>query len=255
MKLNKCVVACDLNPNYLDYYNLVQDMWKLVVDIDTVLILVTELDVVPDQLKPWKSNIILFKPLLGIPTAFQAQCVRLLYPCLFKEDEVVIVSDMDIIPLSSSYFKDTIKNEDDNKFIVLRNVIEEYKQYPICYCIASTTTWKSIFKIESMDDIYKTLKMWYIDDYEISSPYSRGWAQDQLMLYEYSSKYINLKTFRDDETNFSRLDRGDIVNIMNTKDKVIDDIKKGVYCDFHLPRPYSKYSFLISELLSSIHDP
>ena len=80
MKITKCLVACDLNEIYLEFYPIVRKYWKNVVGIDTVLILIA--DEIPYNLNEFRDEIILFKPVDDIHTAFQAQCIRILYPCL-----------------------------------------------------------------------------------------------------------------------------------------------------------------------------
>lgn len=238
MKLKYCLVACDLNNKYLHYYPFVKKYWKNIVGIDTILILIS--DHIPESLLEYKDDIILFEPIDNIPTAFQAQCIRVLYPCLIDTVENIIISDMDLIPLNKKYYVDNISLY-SNSFVVYRNVIEEYKQYPICFCSASPYIWKEIFNIHSIGDITKTLIEWYkdINDYQVSSPYSIGWACDQLKLYEYVNKWNkSIIKLSDDITGFKRLDRMEIVDIKNNMDFYKKKIINGYYSDFHLPRDF-----------------
>ena len=239
MKLKYCLVACDLNDNYLRYYPFVKKYWKDVVNIDTILVLIS--NHVPDYLLEYKNDIILYKPIKNIPTAFQAQCIRVLYPSLINTEETIIISDMDLIPLNKMYYVNNISLY-NNSFVVYRNVIPEYKQYTICFCCASPYTWKEIFNIHSIDDITETLINWYKDitDYQISSPYSIGWACDQLKLYEYVNKWNkSIIKLYDDITGFKRLDRLDINDIKNNTDLYKKRINEGYYSDFHLPRDFA----------------
>ena len=80
-------------------------------------------------------------------TAFQAQCIRLLYPSLIKTSNSIIISDMDVIPLSPKYFMDTVKSIDDNKFVYYRNAVLKRKMIAIANVAARPTTWKEIFQI------------------------------------------------------------------------------------------------------------
>jgi hypothetical protein len=239
MKLKYCLVACDLNDNYLRYYPFVKKYWKDVVNIDTILVLIS--NHVPDYLLEYKNDIILYKPIKNIPTAFQAQCIRILYPSLINTEETIIISDMDLIPLNKMYYTDNISLY-NNSFVVYRNVIPEYKQYPICFCCASPYTWREIFDIHSIDDITETLINWYkdINDYQISSPYSIGWACDQIKLYEYVNKWDkSIIKLYDDITGFKRLDRLDINDIKNNTDLYKKRMNEGYYSDFHLPRDFA----------------
>jgi hypothetical protein len=219
------------------------------VGIDCILILIAK--EVPYELLSEKEHIILFPPLPNIPTAFQAQCIRLLYPSMLLEKySGIIISDMDIIPLNKDYFVSHIEKLPEDTFCVYRDVISEHKQYPMCYCVASSETWASVFGIRIKNDIMEKLTTWFTkDDYVISSPYSEMWAQDQKQLYEYANKYDKIVKLTDEMTHFFRLDRADINFISNNKDEIKNNIINGKYCDFHLPRPYESHKNLINELI------
>lgn len=244
MKITKCLVACDLNPTYLEFYPLVRKYWKNIVGIDTILILIA--NEIPYDLKEFSNEIILFKPVENIHTAFQAQCIRILYPSIIGSNENIIISDMDLIPLNKKYYIENVKEFDDDKFIVYRDVISEYKQYPICFCLANTKIWRDIFNVKSENDVSDKLKLWYniYDNYQISSAYSMSWACDQLQLFEFvnrwNTKTNNLIKLKDEQTNFKRLDRMNLDEIQNNLEKYKMLIKDEIFSDFHLPRPYSK---------------
>ena len=252
MKITKCLVASDLNNTYLDFYPLVRNYWKNIVGIDTVLILIA--DEIPYKLNEFRNEIILFKPVDDIHTAFQAQCIRILYPCLFK-NENIIISDMDLIPLNQKYYVENVKDFDDDKFIVYRDVISEYKQYPICFCLANSKIWRDIFNIKCETDISDKLKLWYnmYDVYQISSVYSMSWACDQLQLFEcvnrWNVKTNNLIKLKDDETYFKRLDRSSELDIQNNLEKNKTSIENEFFSDFHLPRPLNQYSGTLRYIL------
>ena len=251
MYLDLCLLSCDLNSTYYEFYPLIRKFWKLKVGIDCILILVA--NEVPYSLLEHSDSIILFPPLKNIPTAFQAQCIRLLYPCLLTQYKGIIISDMDIIPLNGDFFNNTIKDlNQKNTFCIYRDVISQHNQYPMCYCAASSDTWQNMFRVYIMNDIVTRLEEWYSkNDYSISSASSEMWAQDQLQLYKYVSLslFIDIKRFTDDMTKFTRLDRGDINFISNNKSEIKKAIDSGKYCDFHLPRPYEEYKDLLDDLL------
>jgi len=257
MKLDLSVVACDLNDDYTQFFDIVKYSWKHYVGIETKFILVSSF--IPDDLLKFKDDIILFKPIKDIPTAFQAQCVRLLYPALMNDvKNSIIISDMDLIPLNNYFYTEPIKHIDEQNFVVYRNVISEHLQYPVCFCAANCKTWSDIFSIKTILDINNTIEHWYeyyINKghfYQISSPYSVIWACDQLKLFEYANawneKTMRLTTFSDKDTKFNRLDRHDILEIDKHIYEYKVKIKFGVYSDFHLPRR-SFYKNLIETLI------
>lgn len=255
MKITKCLVACDLNDMYLDFYPLVRKYWKNVVGIDTVLILIA--DEIPYKMNEFRDEIILFKPVDDIHTAFQSQCIRILYPCLFRSNENIIISDMDLIPLNQKYYTENVKDFDDDSFIVYRDVISEHKQYPICFCLANSKIWKDIFNIKNEIDICDKLKLWYnmYDKYQISSAYSMSWACDQLQLFEYVNRWKNgncnrkLIKLKDEDTNFKRLNRGKDIDDRENLENIKLMIKNEIFSDFHLPRPLNQYSTVLKYLL------
>lgn len=251
MRLDLCLLSCDLNSTYYDFFPLIKTFWKKKVGIDCILILVAK--ELPYSLQAEKDSIIMFPPIPNIPTAFQAQCIRLLYPCLLNFNGIII-SDMDIIPLNNDFFSKTIEAlNHENTFCIYRNVISEHKQYPMCYCAASSDVWRKIFKINIMNDLIKTLTSWYSkDDYAISSPTSEMWAQDQLQLFHYvkeAQQTVDIVKYTDDQTHFTRLDRSQVDYITDNVMKIKSQIDDGKYSDFHLPRPFTAYKDLLELLL------
>jgi hypothetical protein len=161
---------------------------------------------------------------------------------------------MDIIPLNNEFFSKTIEAlKQENTFCIYRNVISEHKQYPMCYCAASSDVWRKIFKINIMNDLIETLTAWYSkDDYAISSPTSEMWAQDQLQLFRYieeAQQTVDIVRYTDDQTHFTRLDRSQVDYITDNVMEIKSQIDDGKYSDFHLPRPFTAYKDLLELLL------
>jgi hypothetical protein len=261
MKISHCIVASDLNSMYLDFFELVNEYWKK-INIKCILILIH--NEIPSHLFNFKDQILLFSPLPNIPTAFQAQCIRILIQSVLQSFfpkevfEGIILSDMDLIPLQYNYYHKTSEKFNENNFIVYRNVIEKENQYPICFCLATIKIWNEIFNISSIEDIQNTLQTWFStlpkDDYKISSAYSVGWAMDQIKLFEYVNKWNDkrkgLIKLKDEETSFCRLDRNNIMKLDYNYNLIIkNNIKNGIYTDFHLLRPYKENIQILNFLL------
>jgi len=152
MHLDRVILSCDSNDEFCDYFHLVSIAWKKIIEVQPTLFYIGENK--HPKIKDFSGEVIQFTPIKGIPTPYQAQCIRLLAPCLFEETS--IISDMDILPLSYDYFQGHIKQYSKDNFIIYRpfDKIPEGRdqnyhneQIPICYNAAHGKVWKEIFKI------------------------------------------------------------------------------------------------------------
>jgi hypothetical protein len=243
MKLGTVVTACDLNPLYLDFIPIFIKAWKtLFPEIDVIIVLISE--VLPEELNKYSEHIKLFQPIENMHTAFQAQCIRLLYPQYLERDEGVLITDMDMLPMNRFYYEDAIKNISDDTFISYRDVLLPY-ELPICYNIATPRIWKEIFQNETLE------KMYTRGNYDGNHGGS-GWNIDQLVLIEKYNNYNGKKIILNDKiTRFNRLDRsGFNFNDTNLQKNIIS----GLYSDYHCLRPYSKYKEINDKIVDYLKD-
>lgn len=249
MHIDFCLLASDLNETYYGLYPYVKKAWKK-FGVETKLILIAEN--IPDLLKPYQSDIILFKPIENLHTAFQAQTIRVLYPCLF-ENKNIIISDMDIIPLSKNYFFGKINEISEDKFIVYRDAYIEDEMYATCFHLANSKIWKSIFSINNEKELIERLKNWYNPEYN-GKKNCQGWFTDQKMLFKYlntiGKNYLVL--LKDKDLNFNRLDKRKKKFIIENLEFVYNNIKNKQYTDFHVIRPYYKYTCIINKIIDLI---
>ena len=54
MKLDLCIVACDLNDDYTQFFDIVKYSWKYYVGIETKFILISSF--IPDNLLDFKND-------------------------------------------------------------------------------------------------------------------------------------------------------------------------------------------------------
>jgi hypothetical protein len=230
MKLDCVITSVNMNHKYSQFIPLFIKSWsRLLPYIDIKIILIN--DFIPDEYIKYKDNIILFKPIDNMHTAFIAQYIRILYPAILNYKNGILISDMDMIPMNDFYYTENIKNIADNKFIVFRNVLpEECKQYPICYNIAINKVWSEIFNIKSIDDIIKSLKKAYSEINYNNIHGGSGWDKDQRDLYSLVLNYENTVYLKDNDCGFKRLDKN---NYYVDTNKVHDLIKKKKYSDYH----------------------
>jgi hypothetical protein len=254
MLFTDVLVATDMNYNYFQFIPPFIAAWKKLfpdINIHIVVIAYTLID----ELLPYKEYIHLFPPIENVSTAFISQNIRLFYPALLTETKGgILITDMDIIPMSKAYYTDPIKNIDDNKFFCYRPLsCVGPKEMVICYNIAHQKVWKEIFNINSETDIATRINSIYqLPKYigeNAGKHYNPFWITDQLYLYEITQEWHktsgNLIISNNDKISRStRLDRNDYPRYN------IEFIKNGTYIDFHMPRHYNKYKEFIDNIIN-----
>ena len=116
MKLDCVITSVNENPLYLEFIPIFIKTWnKLYPNVDVKIILIAKQ--IPDQYVEYKGNIILFEPIEGILTSFISQFIRLLYPCILHYQHGVMITDMDMLPMSKTYYTEHIRSFDNSKFI------------------------------------------------------------------------------------------------------------------------------------------
>lgn len=240
---SRALVASDLNPKYLDFWPVVKKSWNEIIGIPVTLILIA--DEIPEHLKN-DDSIILFKPLPNMYTAFQAQCIRNLYPALLKnENGSVIISDMDMIPLDKKYF---MKQMNETSFHVYRGIHPHIQQIWMCYCAATPAVWSKLFSCSNIEDVHNILNDWYKDS-NYDNNRGSGWCTDQLQLYKHVMK-VNLKIQieTDEQMNFRHLDRIIPHEWLYLNETLQKQLQTNVFTDFHMP-DYQKYKDIIHQIL------
>lgn len=243
MLLDCVISAVNENPLYYDFIPLFIKTWnKLYPNVDIKVILIAE--EIPNNIKNYIDNIILFKPIANISTGFISQYIRLLYPCILNYKNGVLITDIDMIPMNRTYYTDNISSYDNNKFIYYREkVCFEYKQIAMCYNVASPKVWSEIFQINNLNDIINRLTEVYSSIEHVDGHGKAGWSTDQLHLYNYiinwNNKTNNFVYLKENDTKFNRLCRGMHFDINNPI--IRSNISNGVYTDYHCYRPMAKY--------------
>ena len=244
MKLDCVLTATNDNPLYLDFVPVFVKAWRaLFPEIDIKIVLVAES--IPDILKEYSSNIILFPPIVGVSTAFTAQYIRSLYPGLLGCTGGVLITDMDMVPMNRDYYVGHIGNITNEKFVVYRPVCLVEKELCMCYNIAVPRIWSDIFGIKNVQDIRDHLVKEYSKvDYD-GIHGGKGWQTDQKCLYEYVVKwdkqYKGCVFMSDKTTGYRRFDR--LYNF---------NLPIGIYTDYHLHRPYSNHKQFVDTVVGGL---
>ncbi len=241
------VSAADMNPKYLSCVPLFISSWKIISQISQFnfsprVILVA--DVIPAELCQFSSYIDLSSP-LDFNTAFSAQNIRLFMGGT-SEADVVLTSDIDMLPASPRIFELGVQTAlDKNAFVILRDVLDS-DEYPICYNLASPKIWQGLFgPNESVPDA-KTFLTSIANEYDPDNLYSgvhggSGWNIDQRNLFDNlqrRQRYIKIEKFTDSETQHRRLDRIHHRFPMNWI--VVLLVPFGFFSDYHVHHPISR---------------
>jgi hypothetical protein len=237
------LVASDLNPLYLDFWPLVRRAWREIAGLEPVLVLVAAPNEVPPRLRD-DPQVHVFEPLPGMHTAFQAQCIRLLYPALLADAAGVIISDADMAPMNRRYFHRPATQVSRDHFVAYRDVLLAGQEIPICYNAAHPSTWARIFGIRSSDDVRGRLARWWEGVDYAGVHGGGGWGTDQAILYRtvvaHAWASADVWILDDHYTGFRRLDRP-IVRKRGLSERDRGLIAKGRYTDFHCVGPYSEF--------------
>jgi len=227
MRLTTVLGSVDNSPKYYKFIPVQIYFWN---KINVKFICVFVGTKIPDELKKYEKNIILWNKNLNLKGAYLGQNLRMYYASLLKlpDDELVMITDMDIFPTNFDYFTKGLENFKKNDFIYYRNIAG--KQIYMCYNAAHPSTWSKCFNITSEKDIENNLIKNYPNYYN-GIPGRSGWYTDQIIMYKILHKYSNLKVLN---RKVRHLEVRDFRNRLKNGDK--NFIKE--YTDVHFHRNY-----------------
>lgn len=239
MKIDYVVVSSDENQMYLDFWELTKKMWIEVVGIKPILIKIGNTDSFNDF---GDCIIIEIKKIDNINTGLQSQLCRL-YVSKYFENKNILISDIDMIPLSKDYFINQVEDINDDSIVVYSSDAYTNKvRFPMCYILANSEKYKTLFNINS-DTTFNL----FIEN--ILSQNNYGWDTDEIYL---TKQIIN------SNENIIKLNRGWNKGIANDRiDRVnwiydVNKLKSHGYIDSHLLRPYYLYENKINDLINNL---
>tara|TARA_B100000282_G_scaffold284651_1_gene249416 strand:+ start:751 stop:1482 length:732 start_codon:yes stop_codon:yes gene_type:complete len=233
MRIDRVILSSNESKKYLDFWPIVSSAWKQ-IGVEPTLIYTGK-----KELSNNNENILNFY-IKGINSAFVAQNIRLLAPSLFPDD-VCLISDIDNMPLSKSYFLENIIDVKDNNFVIFRPSAASENMISIMWNAALGSTWSEIFQVKDRRDIEERIRKWYPGKYKVGG---KNWYFDQIILKEYLINFKHKSPNRiykldDKESGFLRLNRSKLKDSKKFYDENL------AYSDFHMPRPYRKHKKLI----------
>jgi len=199
---------------------------------------------VPPYLKKYQDNCVVFDS--DIPDVFASQNIRIYYPAIANFD-VIMTSDIDMFPISTRVIDaalESLSGQPPFDFVVARDVLPE-GQFPICYSVASSATWKKLHSVENLEDISKSLRVLF--DSRVRSDLYSGqhgayaWFTDQENLYQLVTSLeekleVSIARLSDSQTLHRRLDREYHNGFLRWR--LLRVVVKGLFTDYHshLPR-------------------
>jgi hypothetical protein len=238
MKLTTVIGSANNNSNYYLFIPKQIAFWNKFGIKFIALFVGSE---IPNELSNYSNNIILWNRNLDINSVYVAQNLRIYYTALLSlpDDEVVMITDMDMLPATAEYYTSGLNNYTKEDFIYYRFVDKNICRNEIymCYNCAHPDTWGKVFNIKSEDDVESAIYKTYDTAYN-GIPGSEGWFIDQVIMYNNLINYPHLKVLN---RTPRRLEVNVCINhILN---KHINFVKN--YDDMHFHRNYKNNENLI----------
>ncbi len=239
----RAIVATDTNPVYFDFWPIVAKAWQKRIGVTPTLALIADDDVEVDETV---GDVLRFKPIPGVPTSLYAQAIRLLLPACF-ENEICIIGDIDMIPISKSYYLDRVEDYPEDSFIVYRDKAygSEVPWWTIPYIAAKGSTFKEIYGVRSVDDIPAIITSW--------ARLGFGWHTDEIVMTHFLRKwkYFNTKCILlESEKGSDRISQGARIDRASWTYDVNKLLSEDYYVDCHSIRPYKQYKNEVDKLAS-----
>jgi hypothetical protein len=232
MKLDIAIHSSDSNPFYLDFWPLVSRLWKEVFHVEPLLVYIDENHDIPIDTR--YGTVIKMKPVPNVPVYLQCLWVRYWIPSQFPT-KVCIISDIDMLPVSKTYFIRQIQSIPTDKYVHLNPL---HENIPSCYHIALGSLYTKVLQLEasweeSVTKLYNR-KLGH-DCFDGSNEILRGkveWGADEAYASTLIRSYPDQSIFVFIPRRHMRIDRTNWV--YNTLSMFRD-----VYADAHCVRPYS----------------
>ena len=240
----KVIMSCDDNPYYLEFWPLVAKVWRERIGYEPVLVHVGETQVSDEH-----GQVVSIKPDENYQIHTQAQLARLWYP-QFEPDTLWITSDIDMFPISKSYWTESVNDEYD--WCNLNTNLKNY--FPICYNIATGKNFKTILDTEeSFSDFMEDVTSSFNEETKHTPENLDGEPMESWGLDEQFISMV-VSSYRDSGGKVGQPKRPDGFYNGRRLDRVkwnleIDKVTNDWYIDCHSLRPYDKHREEIDKLL------
>jgi hypothetical protein len=239
MKIDYAIMGSNENPMYLDFWPIISKTWKEIFNITPVLGIICDED--SDFINDEYGLIKKFKKIEGIDSGLQSQIIRLY---LTKElTGNMIISDIDMVPLSKQYFIDQIEHFDSSKIYSMSTDNAECnnnKEFPMCYNISDSQLFAKMLELDNT----------WVEFANRLNSMNLGWTTDQNYLW------LKLQEYRNNNPNevvllsrgWSRGANKRIDRLWWSYDPNL--VHSGYYIDAHLLRPYNENKEEVNKLIN-----
>lgn len=198
----KFLLAADILSDNICFFDILFYFWKDILDIDIKLLLIA--DKLPNLLRPFRKNIILFKPLENIDIQIQTDLLKYVYPSILDDyNSNFIVTDIKRIGLNKDFFNQLTNNDN---FDLTSNIYVLEKNY--IYTNKSIS--RKIFNIKNLNDI-------------------RNFIKNNTTIDNFNKNIINI------DSNILQIKHNPLLFKKVWSHDMIDKINQGIYTDYELP--------------------
>ena len=194
MKLTTVLGSVNSNPDYYLFIPKQIYFWRK-FGIRFIAVFVGSQ--LPEVLRPYSDHIFLWNTDLDLNHAYVAQNLRMYFASQLElpDDELVMITDMDMLPMNGDYYKRDLEQYEKKDFIHYRTIPYHERQIYMCYNAAHPHTWSEVFQVKSREDISARIREHYQANYT-GVPGDTGWYIDQEVMYKYVIPYPHLKELR-----------------------------------------------------------
>jgi hypothetical protein len=242
----KVALSCNASRYYLEFWEPVSRLWKHKCGLEPYLFFIgDEKDVPPHE----HGTVVCVPRVHGIPEHTQAQWARFFFTQT-DLDAVWITSDIDMFPLSKSYFLESSRPYADDCFVSLNSNMRDL--FPVCYNVATGRVFKEVLGFEPTFALSVRALASATSTYQhiVNGDVMENWGADE----QYSSRKICEFRRRHPQRSIQLRRPGGFHNgrridrvRWSYRDRLV---KKEAYIDCHSLRPYSEHRQEIEALLA-----
>lgn len=231
MKIDYAVVSSD-DSHYLDFWPTVAWGWRRIGITPVLFRISTRFKAYQDE-----HGLVFDIPAVrNIKTSWQAQVVRTWAYKILSGN--IILSDMDMLAISSDYFNGNAEPHTEEKIVVYCSDAYGDNEYPMCYILANDKVMKGLITQETWEEYVAYLLQ----------NCGEGWGTDQWLITKICKEYGNLVKLKRGWNS-----AGVATNRLDRIGWFYSDSQAKHFYDAHLLRPFNDHKEAIDKLINCIN--